>query len=71
MQTGKEQLLFNLDRDLSETRDLSGQQPAVLKKLDTKRMEWERQMIEPAFMGLMKREEYFKMKKDDYKDRIE
>jgi len=71
MQTGKEQLLFNLDRDLSETRDLSDQQPAVLKKLDAKRMEWERQMIEPAFMGLMKREEYFKMKKDDYKDRIE
>jgi hypothetical protein len=51
--------LFDLSRDLSESKNLAGEaamQP-VLEKLETRRAAWNRQLIPPAFLGLMQLKE--------------
>lgn len=44
--------LFNLQRDLGETTDLAGSEPAKLEALDAKRRAWDKQLIPPIFRGL-------------------
>ena len=51
--------LFNLSRDLSESKNLAGEaemQP-VLEKLEKRRADWNSQLIPPAFLGLMQLKE--------------
>jgi arylsulfatase A-like enzyme len=51
--------LFDLSRDLSESKNLAGEaamQP-VLEKLEKRRAAWNRQLIPPAFLGLMQLKE--------------
>ena len=47
--------LYNLARDLRESKNLAGTEPEVLQELDKKRALWNEQLIAPAFQGLMQR----------------
>ena len=45
--------LYNLKNDLGETTDIAEQYPEIVQQLDTIRREWDTQLIEPTFIGLM------------------
>ncbi len=45
--------LFDLDADISEARNLAAANPEKLKQLEKLRADWNSQLIEPVFEGLM------------------
>ncbi len=50
--------LFNLRRDIGETRDLADKHPDILAEIDRMRLSWDAELIEPRFLGLMHTEEW-------------
>lgn len=49
---GKTAELYNLTRDIGESKNLAVAEPAVLKELEARRVGWEQLLIEPVFEGL-------------------
>lgn len=47
--------LFDLSKDIGESKDLAGSDPATLKQLEQRRAAWNKQLIEPVFEGLLTR----------------
>jgi arylsulfatase A-like enzyme len=45
--------LYNLEKDLGETNNIAEQHPEKLQKLDQIRLNWDAQLTEPTFIGLM------------------
>ncbi|MCA9234424.1 MAG: sulfatase-like hydrolase/transferase [Planctomycetales bacterium] len=56
----EEQLLFNLEQDLSESTNQSSERPGDARQLESSWREWEQQMIDPAFLGLESIKQYRK-----------
>ena len=70
MPKSKENLIFDLENDLGESNDISAKSPEVLQEFNKQRSNWEEKLMDPVFMGLMQREEYFRKTNDDYKDKL-
>jgi len=45
--------LYDLTKDIGEQNDISQQYPEEVKKLEVIRKEWDSQLIEPIFKGLI------------------
>jgi arylsulfatase A-like enzyme len=45
--------LFNVTRDIAETRNLATIEPVTLEKLEQQRIRWNQQLVEPVFEGLL------------------
>jgi len=45
--------LYNLDEDIGEQNDLARQYPERVQQLDALRKQWDAQLIEPRFLGLI------------------
>jgi len=48
--------LYNLEKDLSESTDLAGSYPQKLNELDSVRKAWNKELMNPAFLGLIHRD---------------
>jgi arylsulfatase A-like enzyme len=48
---GGQKELYNLEQDVGETRNLADSQPEVLQRLETARIQWNKQLIPPVFEG--------------------
>jgi len=44
--------LYNLKEDLGEENNLSAVFPEEVKRLDSLRQDWDKQLIDPIFLGL-------------------
>ena len=44
--------IYDLDKDIGETKDLAATHPEILKRLDNAREQWNKELIEPLFEGL-------------------
>ena len=44
--------IYDLDKDIGETKDLAATHPEVLKRLDNAREQWNKELIAPLFEGL-------------------
>ena len=49
---GKAQL-YNLKNDIGETKNIAGSNPERVKKLDALRRQWDKELIDPIFLGLI------------------
>lgn len=47
--------LYDLRRDIGESADIAAKDPAALNELEKRRVEWNRQLVEPVFQGLITR----------------
>ena len=45
--------LYNLTRDIGESKNLAAAEPAVVKELEKRRVAWNQQLVEPVFEGLL------------------
>ena len=54
--------LYNLTKDIGEQNDIAQQYPDKVKKLEAIRKEWDSQLIEPIFNGLIMSKERKKKK---------
>jgi arylsulfatase A-like enzyme len=45
--------LFNLRKDIGERNNISQQNPEVLKELEALRLQWDSELMEPKFLGLI------------------
>jgi arylsulfatase A-like enzyme len=62
----KQQLLFDIKNDISETRNLASENKAKLEGLESKINAWKSTLKDPLFMGLMEDEAYSKLHPDRY-----
>lgn len=64
LMTGRknEPRLFDLKRDIGEDTDIAKRKQKVIKKLNKEQMDWLMEMIEPSFLGLLQRKEYYQLK---------
>jgi arylsulfatase A-like enzyme len=44
--------LYDLDKDIGETKDLAATHPEIFKRLENAREQWNKELIEPLFEGL-------------------
>lgn len=49
--------LYNLKDDIGETKNIAAEFPEIVKSLDRLRLEWDQQLLPPAFEGLNMRDE--------------
>ncbi|MEK9603386.1 MAG: sulfatase-like hydrolase/transferase [Flavobacteriaceae bacterium] len=61
--------LYNLSEDLSEEKDLAIEFPEEVKRLDSLRQNWDAQLIDPVFLGLMHTDRWQKRLKEKQKKR--
>lgn len=54
-----QEMLFDLDKDLSEQNDISSEKAEVATELNRRRKQWEKELMDPIFMGLMQRDQYW------------
>jgi hypothetical protein len=47
--------LYNLDTDIGEENEIADQHPQELQRLEALRAQWDSELIEPRFLGLMHR----------------
>jgi arylsulfatase A-like enzyme len=52
---GTQPQLYHLSEDVGEKMDVAGQQTGIVAELERRRAEWNSQLIEPVFEGLMNR----------------
>jgi len=45
--------LYNLDTDISETSNIAAQHPEKLQRLEEMRVQWDSELVEPRFLGLI------------------
>ena len=50
---GGDPQLYNLREDIGEAQDVADSHPETVQELDQVRMEWDSQLIEPRFLGLI------------------
>jgi arylsulfatase A-like enzyme len=50
--------LYNLETDISETINLSEKFPDKLRELDSLRAKWNKELIDPVFLGLIHTDEW-------------
>ena len=55
--------LFDLEKDISEVNDLAKQRPERVDELENLRKQWNNELIEPTFLGLIHRKGWGKKKK--------
>ena len=55
--------LFDLEEDISEVNDLAKQRPKRVEELEKLRRQWNDELIEPTFLGLIHRKGWGKKKK--------
>jgi arylsulfatase A-like enzyme len=55
-----EPMLFDLASDLGESENLASGNRRKLADLDTLWQHWNEQLVEPAFLGLTERDQYWK-----------
>lgn len=58
--------LFDLSKDLSESKNQFSIQEALAKKLSEKLEAWKKQLMDPIFLGLLEDEEYSRLHPDRY-----
>ena len=65
--------LYNLDTDIGEENEIADQHPQELQRLEALRAQWDSELIEPRFLGLMHRilERQEKSKKKAQKKELE
>ncbi|WP_372806488.1 sulfatase-like hydrolase/transferase [Pontiella sp.] len=54
----KKAMLYNLEQDIGETANLADKHPEKLQELDQARLNWDRELIEPRFWGLIHTDEW-------------
>lgn len=57
--------LYNLQEDLGEENDLADAFPEVVKRLDSLRQNWDKQLIDPIFLGLIHTDRWKKRSKEN------
>lgn len=57
--------LYNLQEDLGEENDLADAFPEEVKRLDSLRQNWDKQLIDPIFLGLIHTERWQKRLKEN------
>ena len=62
-QKGASPQLFDLEEDISEVNDLAKQRPERVGELENLRKQWNNELIEPTFLGLIHRKGWGKKKK--------
>ena len=60
-------LLFDLDKDISETTNLIHSQKELFKQLEETYQNWNSQMLNPIFLGLLQDSKYTKLNPNRYK----
>jgi len=50
---GAKPQLYNLDTDISETNNIASQYPEKIQRLDALRLQWDAELVEPRFLGLI------------------
>jgi arylsulfatase A-like enzyme len=60
-------MLFDLDKDISETTNLIHSQKELFKQLEETYQNWNSQMLNPIFMGLLQDSKYTKLNPNRYK----
>ncbi|WP_282072503.1 sulfatase-like hydrolase/transferase [Polaribacter atrinae] len=60
-------MLFNLDTDISETTNLIHTQKEIFKQLEETYQNWNSQMLNPIFLGLLQDSKYTKSNPNRYK----
>ena len=63
----KKSMLFDLDKDISETNNLIQKQKEVFEQLEETYQNWNSQMLDPIFMGLKQDSKYSKSHPNRYK----
>lgn len=58
LKAGSEEMLFDLEQDISEEKNLSAERKVQVNMLTGDLKKWESQLLDPTFTGLMKDEEY-------------
>lgn len=61
--SGKKPMLFNLEQDIGETNDIAYASPEKTKALDKLRQQWDTELIEPRFLGLIHSDAWKKKRK--------
>jgi arylsulfatase A-like enzyme len=57
--------LYNLSKDLGEENDLASEFPEEVKRLDSLRQNWDSQLIDPIFLGLIHTDRWRKRLKEN------
>ena len=55
--------LYNLNNDLSEQNNIAKEHPEIVVKLDSLRINWNNELIDPVFLGLIHTEMWKNRKK--------
>jgi hypothetical protein len=55
--------LYNLQEDLGEENNLANEFPEEVKRLDSLRQNWDKQLIDPIFLGLIHTDRWKKRSK--------
>ena len=50
--------LYDLDKDIGEAKDIAAQHPEKVKMLEKLRAEWDSELVEPRFLGLVHTKEW-------------
>ncbi|NQU54547.1 MAG: sulfatase-like hydrolase/transferase [Bacteroidetes bacterium] len=58
LKAGSEEMLFDLEQDISEEKNLSAKRKVQVNMLTGDLKKWESELLDPTFTGLMKDEEY-------------
>lgn len=61
---GSKKELYNLKDDVGETNDISDKYPEEVKRLNNILKQWESELIEPAFLGLIHTKEWVNKRKN-------
>ncbi|RLA43434.1 MAG: N-acetylgalactosamine 6-sulfate sulfatase, partial [Gammaproteobacteria bacterium] len=65
--TGKKPVLFNLEQDIGETNNILKSVPEKAGELEALRKQWDAELVEPRFLGLIHTEEWQKKLKNKTK----
>lgn len=67
LKTGTEEMLFDLDQDISEQKNLGAERKGSVKKLSAGLRKWEQELRDPIFLGLTQDKEYNAINPDRFK----
>ena len=56
---------FDLEKDISEVNDLAKQRPERVVELENVRKQWNNELIEPTFLGLIHRKGWGEEKRNE------
>lgn len=67
LKTGAEEMLFDLEKDIQEQKNLCTEEKATTKRLTKTYRKWESELVNPAFLGLNHDKEYNEKHPDRFK----